>query len=85
MGSEEAHAHLLEAWQAPEPLERPTVSLFVDLALSFLAHADAALLQCLLPVRLVLAPYPLCKGLCHEHAVGHNMLSPCTTRKLCCM
>ena len=85
VGSEEAHSRLLEAWQAPEPLERPTISLFVDFALSFLAHADAALLQCLLPVRWVLALYPLCKGLRNKHVVRHDILSPCTIRSLCCM
>ena len=50
-GSSETQSRLLQAWQATEPTERPTVSLFVDFALSLLAHADAALLQRLLPIR----------------------------------
>lgn len=69
-GGEEAHTRLLEAWQAQEPMQRPTASLFVEFALSFLAHADAALLQCLLPVRSVPAGHPT-KGLvfisCQRH------------------
>ncbi len=50
-GGEEAHIRLLEAWQAPEPMQRPNAILFINFALSFLAHADAALLQSLLPIR----------------------------------
>ena len=48
---EEAHRRLVESWQAPDPTKRPTASMFIDFALSLLTHADAALLQRLLPVR----------------------------------
>ena len=48
---EEARRRLVESWQAPDPTKRPTASMFVDFALSLLTHADAALLQGLLPVR----------------------------------
>ena len=48
---EEARMRFVESWQAPNPTKRPTASMFVDFALSLLAHADAALLQGLLPVR----------------------------------
>ena len=48
---EEARRRLVKSWQAPDPTKRPSASLFVNFALSLLAHADAALLQRLLPVR----------------------------------
>lgn len=53
--SENAHQRLLGAWQSPDPAKRPSVSLFVDFILSLMAHADAALLQRLLSVRLAVS------------------------------
>ena len=48
---DKARRRLVESWQAPDPTKRPTAGMFIDFALSLLTHADAALLQRLLPVR----------------------------------
>lgn len=55
VNSEDAHQRLLGAWQSPDPAKRPSVSLFVYFVLSLMAHADAALLQRLLSVRLAVS------------------------------